>query len=74
MHIMAFIFFTAVSAEVYEGNVLFTPVDGDDSELTTILMDNDFNLVHSWEHGNRPSSMPYLLPDSSIVYPYKMAL
>jgi len=32
-------------------------------------MDNDHNVINTWTHDCKPSSIPYLLPDSSLVYP-----
>ena len=58
-------------AEVYEGNTLFTPMSAQEDVPSTHLMNNDYEILHSWYHDYGPASMPYLLPDSSIIYPYR---
>ena len=65
------IFFSIISAEAFDGYTLFTPFSS--SELhgrMTMLIDNDHNIIHTWPHDFLPASMPYLLADSSIIYPY----
>ena len=54
--------------EVFEGYTIFTPYYGSGS--TTHLINNDQNIVHAWMHDRGPASMPYLMQDSSIIYPY----
>tara|TARA_B100000315_G_scaffold116522_1_gene106854 strand:+ start:7547 stop:9256 length:1710 start_codon:yes stop_codon:yes gene_type:complete len=64
------------TAQVSDGYVIFTPQQGGGggggSSATTYLMDTDYNAVHTWSHDRGPASMPYLLPDSSIIYPYRV--
>ena len=38
----------------------------------TRLIDNDENILHSWTHDRGPASMPYLLQDSTLIYPYRV--
>ena len=38
----------------------------------TRLIDNDENILHSWTHDRGPASMPYLLKDSTLIYPYRV--
>ena len=38
----------------------------------TYLVDNNQNLINSWEHEYSPASFPYLMSDSSIIYPYRV--
>ena len=33
---------------------------------------NDYNIIHTWVHSRGAASMPYLLPDSSIIYPFRV--
>ena len=59
-------------AEVYEGYTLFTPMSAFDDIATTYLMNNDYEFLHTWTHDQGPASMPYLLADSTIIYPYRV--
>lgn len=62
------------SQEVYDGLLLFSPTaGGGGTNGNTFLMDNNENIVHSWSFSNGAASMPYLMPDSSIVYPYRVS-
>ena len=55
--------------DVFDGYTLFTPTPVGDQEGTeTYLINNDFEILNSWYHDYGPASMPYLLPDSSIIY------
>ena len=57
--------------EAFDGLTLFTPF-AQDEEISTYLIDNDSNVIHVWNQEYMPASMPYLLPDSSIIYPYQV--
>ena len=59
-------------AEVYEGYTLFTPMSAQEDTPSTHLMNNNYEILHSWYHDYGPASMPYLLPDSSIIYPFRV--
>ena len=59
-----------ISQEAFEGYTLFTPYSSDDGARVTMLIDNDYNIIHEWYHDFLPASMPYLLQDGSIIYPY----
>ena len=59
-------------AEVFDGHVLFTPLNSAEEGATTYLMNNDFETLQSWSHEQGPASMPYLLEDGSIIYPYRV--
>ena len=61
-----------INAQVYDGYTLFTPMSALDDNATTYLMNNDFDILHTWTHDQGPASMPYLLADSSIIYPYRV--
>ena len=69
------IIFVSVSfSQVYEGNLLFTPFDSSlPEETVTYLMNNNNEIINSWTHSNVPASIPYLLPDSSIIFPFRVA-
>ena len=62
--------------EVFDGLSLFTPAapSVSDFDINTLLIDNDNNIMHSWSHIRGPAQTPYLLPDSSIIYPYVTTL
>ena len=69
------LFFILLKADVYEGYVIFTPGQGGGGgggASTTYLMDHNSNEVHTWSHNRSPASMPYLYPDSTILYPYRV--
>ena len=57
--------------EAFDGFTLFTPF-AQDGEVLTYLIDNDYNVINAWNQEYMPASMPYLLPDSSIIYPYQV--
>jgi len=59
-------------ANVFEGFTLFTPKSADEDGATTILLDINENTIHTWSHEFGPASMPYLLQDSSIIYPFRV--
>ena len=58
--------------EVFDGHTLFTPKSAQEEGASTHLMNNDYEILHSWTHDYGPASMPYLLQDGSIVYPYRV--
>ena len=61
-----------INAQVYDGYTLFTPMSALDDNATTYLMNNDYDILHTWTHDQGPASMPYLLPDSTVIYPYRV--
>ena len=66
---------TICNAEVFDGYTLFSPTGGGPgggTGGTSYLLDNDMNVVHTWVHPRGAASMPYLLADSSIIYPYRV--
>ena len=60
--------------DIFDGLNIFTPGGSyiGQNGTSTLLMDNDNNIINSWSHNRAPASMPYLLPDSSIIYPYRV--
>ncbi len=63
------LFIFIVRGEVWEGFTIFTPYAAG-TGTSTHLLDTYGNIIHQWEHERGPASMPYLLPDSTIIYPY----
>ena len=61
-----------INAQVYDGYTLFTPMSAFDDSATTYLMNNDYESLNTWTHDQGPASMPYLLRDGSIIYPYRV--
>ena len=59
-----------LDAYIFDGCTLFTPYNNISNN--TILISNNQNVINTKEHENCPASMPYLMPDSSIIYPYKV--
>ncbi len=69
------LFFHLLIADVYEGYTLFTPGlggAGGGGASTTYLMDHNSDVVHTWTHNRSPASIPYLFPDSTMIYPYRV--
>jgi hypothetical protein len=71
-YIICFILNLFLHGEVFDGYTLFTPKSAQEDGASTHLMNNDYDIIHSWSHDQGPASMPYLLPDSSIIYPYRV--
>jgi len=67
--LIIFIFSFAFS-EIWEGYTIFTPYAPAGGSTSTYLLNTDGETINTWEHERNPASMPYLRPDSSIVYPY----
>tara|TARA_Y100000588_G_scaffold192898_2_gene206990 strand:+ start:92180 stop:94537 length:2358 start_codon:yes stop_codon:yes gene_type:complete len=68
------LFLVISKADVFEGYVIFTPGQGGagGNSTTSYLMDHNSDVVHTWSHDRSPASMPYLFPDSTIIYPYRV--
>ena len=71
---------TLSAQEVFEGYTLFTPQIGFVNNSSTKLMDNDLNIIQSWDHLLGPASMPYLIPGNEpgfentfLLYPYRVS-
>ena len=58
--------------EVFDGYTLFTPKSVQEDGATTHLINNNYEILHTWSHDYGPASMPYLLHDGSIIYPYRV--
>ena len=74
--IIHFLFIPLLWGQAYNGLTLFSPNQGGPgggSNNHSYLIDNDLNTIHSWQHQRGAASMPYLLQDSTLVYPYRVA-
>ena len=62
------------SGEIFNGMTLFSVIDNNGSGDTyyTLLIDNEKNEIKRWTHPRGVASMPYLLPDSTLLYPYRV--
>ncbi len=63
------------SQEVFDGLTIYTPQSSGGpggGSTTTYLKNEDGETVHTWNHARGAASMPYLLPDSSIIYPFRV--
>lgn len=65
------IFINILFSQISEGNILFSPYTSG-GEAKTYLMDVDGNFIHTWNHERGPASMPYLLSDSTLIYPFRV--
>ncbi|SVB62297.1 uncharacterized protein METZ01_LOCUS215151, partial [marine metagenome] len=61
-----------IKGDVFDGYTLFTPKSAAEDGASTRLINNDYEIINSWSHDNGPASMPYLLQDGSIIYPYRV--
>lgn len=63
------------SQQPFNGMTLYSPTTGGGGGGTfnSYLIDNDMNEINSWSHPNGAASMPYLLPDSTLIYPYRVS-
>jgi len=58
-------------SDVYDGSLLISPKDIQNQIYTTSLIDNDYNVINTWNTNCQVASMGYLLPDSTMVFPCK---
>ena len=71
--IIIFLFIHIIWGQSFDGMTLFSPTQGGgDGNFSTVLMDNDINIINSWSHPRGSASMAYLLEDSTLVYPYRV--
>ena len=62
-------------SQAYDGYTIFSPVGGGPGGPgggNSYLINNDLETIHTWSHSRGAASMPYLLPDSSIIYPFRV--
>jgi len=69
--LFSFISHIFVYAEAFDGLTLFSPMENGFAK--SYLINNNLDVINSWSHDYGPASMPYLLPDSTIIYPYRVA-
>ncbi len=61
--------------EPFDGYTLFSPLtegQGGGGIPFTRLIDNELNIINEWDQISSAASIPYLLPDSSIIIPCKI--
>ena len=54
---------------------IFSPAQGGGGgggTFHTYLIDNELNEINVWNHPRGAASMPYLLEDSTLIYPYRV--
>ena len=62
-----------LSGQAFNGMTLFAPTQGGGGgSFSSYLVNNEMDVIKSWSHSNGAASMPYLLQDSSLVYPYRV--
>ena len=75
--ILYFIFSINLFAQAFDGMTLFSPAagggGGGGGNFSSYLVDNDLNEINVWGHPRGTASMPYLMPDSTMWYPYRVA-
>ena len=71
--ILAVLIHLGMTQEVFPGYTLFNPTGPQDDDLfETYLIDTDEQVINIWQHVNPPHLNPYLLPDSTLLYPNKI--
>ena len=59
--------------QTFNGMTLFSPIQGGGGgSFSSYLVNNEMDVIKSWSHSNGAASMPYLLQDSTLVYPYRV--
>ena len=64
-----------VLSQPFEGMTLFSPIQaggGGGGNFTTFLIDNDLDVINSWNHPRGIASTAYLMEDSILVYLYRV--
>ena len=72
MIIITIILLNFLYSNISDGVTLFSPLPDQAPSsgiYSTYLIDNNNNIINTWEHDCRPVSISYLLPDSSVVIP-----
>ena len=59
-------------AEIFNGMTLYTPIVSGANTHQTYLIDNQTNVINIWTHESGVASIPYLLEDSTLLYPYRV--
>ena len=60
--------------QAFDGMTIFSPAQGGGGGGTfnSYLIDNELNEINVWTHPRGAASMPYLLEDSTLIYPYRV--
>ena len=64
-----------ISQEPFDGYTLFCPLtegSGGGGPNYTRLIDNNGNIINQWDHNRCAATAPYLLPDSTLICPFKI--
>ena len=73
---LSFLFPILLSGQAFDGMTLFSPSQGGGGggggTFYSYLVDNDMNEINVWTHPRGAASMPYLLQDSTLLYPYRV--
>jgi hypothetical protein len=71
--IISFIFFSQMLiGQAFNGMTIFSPIQSNEGNFTTFLIDNELNVINLWNHPRGPASMAYLQTDSTLLYPYRV--
>ena len=71
--IISFIFFSQMLiGQAFNGMTIFSPIQSNEGNFTTFLIDNELNVINFWNHPRGPASMAYLQTDSTLLYPYRL--
>ena len=67
---------TLLAQDIFDGYTLFCPLtDGPitgGGENYSRIMDNDGNIINQWDHDRCAATAPYLMPDSTLICPFKI--
>ena len=73
---LSFLFPILLSSQAFDGMTIFSPAQGGGGggggTFYSYLIDNDMNEINVWTHPRGAASMPYLLQDSTLLYPYRV--
>ena len=59
-------------AEIFNGMTLYAPIVSGANTHQTYLIDNQTKVVNVWTHESGVASIPYLLEDITLLYPYRV--
>jgi len=60
--------------QTFNGMTLFAPTQGGGgASFSSYLVNNEMDVIKSWSHSKGAASMPYLLQDSTLIYPYRVS-
>jgi len=74
--ISIFVLSALLAQDIFDGYTLFCPLtDGPitgGGENYSRLMDNNGNIINQWNHDRCAATAPYLMPDSTLICPFKI--